>query len=72
MNFFTIQTVSSAIGQGIAYLLDPAHRLVAMIFAGIIAILAMQFIFRSIKIIIMIGLIIAAIFFGIQFLQNGI
>ncbi len=72
MNFLSLLTKSSFIGQGIAYLLAPEHRLLLMIFAGIVVILAIRFIVQSIKILIFVALIIAAIFFGVQFLQGGI
>lgn len=71
MNFFGILTGSN-IQQGIAYALDPEHRLFLMIIAGILLIVAIKFVFHSIKTILLIALIIGAIFFGIQFIQNGI
>lgn len=71
MNFFGIP-IGNSIQQGIAYVMDPAHRLLFMIIAGIFLVIAAKFVFHSIKTIFLIGFIIAAIFFGIQFIQNAI
>lgn len=68
---FTIQ-LFLWIQQGIDYLLDPAHRVMA-IGIGLFVVLALgRFIVKSIKILLFIAIIFLIFYFGLKYLATPI
>jgi hypothetical protein len=60
------------IQKGIAYVLDPEHRLVAIGLAIFVLLALGRYIFRGIKLILFIGIIFLVIYFGIKYLATPI
>ena len=71
MSLLTIETITSGIGQGITYLVDPANRIIAIGISITIFLFVIKIIFKRLKILIILAAIIAAIYFAYQFLVNA-
>ena len=71
MNFLGIEIANSTIQQGIAFLLNPDNRIFLMGIAIVIVFFVIKRIFRSFKILLLIAAVIAAIYYGLQFLTNA-
>lgn len=54
--------------QGVDYVLDPAHRIMAIGIALFVILTLGRFIVRGIKLILFIGIIFALFYFGLKYL----
>lgn len=54
--------------QGVAYIFDPAHRIITIGIALFIILMLRRIIVRGIKLILLIGIIFALFYFGLKYL----
>jgi hypothetical protein len=72
MNLFGFDIADSTIKEGIVYLLDPGNRILAIGIGIIFILFIAKFLFRSIKRLLLIAVIIGVVvYLGMHFLING-